>query len=495
MRIAAISVGLQGHGHNLAFAPNAIVTVAAAVQRVFGDKVQIRVFDEVLFGHDQLKELLSVFTPNVLFVSVPVTGYYYSALDIYNWAKEHAIPVLTGGYHFNIPDVDYHGNQVYPGVIARLATEREVFVCYADGESTAVGFVEHLFNPNHRKLASVPNLCYVEAGQLIVTPRQENTLGTQAYPNLPLESFDPRAYWGSLSKSDVHASGKDLIGNVPIGRTIVGAKIVEGCTYRRVRLSQGKEACSYCTLTSPCHASSGQSFWRITQEMYDYVESISWSGDQGVRCYQIGDDMGSDIPLIKSIWESRPPWANEVPLGHRVYAWHVLGEDQARMLYDIGVRWIYLGGDGKRGFTNEWSVRHPLVRTLENCRKHGLRASIGFVLGQRNQDWHDIEKWSKFSQRLAAEYGDSLIIVDGWVNVLAPGSPDWAVLCQYEPSFGNTDCPDLEKARMVFWQQCTKLCDHQNPEDIRRLLYEWVPQFENDMNRHPGVQRSFMLRP
>ncbi len=260
-------------------------------------------------------------------------------------------------------------------------------------------------------------------------------------------------------------------------------------------IKHGKEACSYCTLTSTYQASSGSNFWRITRDMLGYVESIPWTGDQGIRCYQIGDDMGSDLPLIKSIWESRPNWTSEVPLGHRVYAWHVLREDQARMLRDIGVRWIYIGGDGKEGFTNVWSASHPLRRTLENCRRFDLRVSVGFVLGRRGQSWYDIEKWHEFSRQMMAEYPDVLIIVDGWVNVIAPGSPDWTMLCEQEPSFAHTDCPNLEEARMVFWEKCTELCDHATPEEVRQRLYEWVPQFENDANRHPGTLRSFMLRP
>src|SRR5262249_41141736 len=161
------------------------------------------------------------------------------------------------------------------------------------------GFLENILDPTACPLSSVPNLCYKSGNELIVTPEQSLALGAQMYPSLPLEVFDPRVYWESLPRSDIHASGKDGISNVPVGRTVVGAKVVTGCTYRRGMLQHGKEACSYCTLTSLYEAASGPNFWRITEEMLAYVESIPWTGHRGIRCYQIGDDMGSDIPLLK----------------------------------------------------------------------------------------------------------------------------------------------------------------------------------------------------
>ena len=489
LRVAFVSVGLHGHGHNVSFAPNAIVTVAAAAWRELGGEVEGKVFDEVLLGHAKLLEELEAFDPQALLVGVPVTGYYPSAVRLARWAEGRGVPVLMGGYHFSIPGSG--------AGIPRLAAERRGFaVCYGDGEASATGFLRHVLRPGRPGLSKVPNLYYKDGDAVVKTQPSETPPGSAPYPALPLSWHDPRPYWRLLEGSHVQRSGRDAVDGVPVGRTLVGPKVVTGCTYRSARHKAGKEACGYCTLTSAYARASGQRFWELTREMYDYVESVPWDGDSGVRCYQIGDDMGSDLSLVREIWERRPSWKGDLPLGHRVYAWQVLGEDLARMLYEVGVRWVYVGADGKEGFTPDWSGRHPLVRTLENCRRHGLSASVGFVLGRRDQTWEDVGRWQAFCRRLTREFGDVLIITDGWVNVVAPGSPDWELLCGIDTSFADTDCPDLEAARETFFRRCTRLCaGGLTPTQVRERLYALAAEFENDRESHPVAVRSFMLEP
>lgn len=472
LKIAGVSVGLQGHGHNLSFAPNAMITIIATIVRRFGDDVSCKVFDEVLLGYYGMLKDIEEFSPNVLLISVPVSGYYKDAIRLCQWAKERNISVLMGGYHFEIPR------------IAEIsAKKRNVVVCYGDGEFTAIGFIDHIMDPEKTLLSDIPNLCFFDEKKVVRTKELKCNLGSQPYPSLPLKVFDPRKYWQTLGGADVHRSGHDLFDGISIGRTVVGPKVVTGCNYRSARLSVGKSSCSYCTLVKECASTTGERFWQLMSEMYNYIDSIPWDGDKGIRCYQIGDDMASNLRFIREIWESIPDWIKEVPLGQRAYAWYVWPK-LAKMLHDIGMRWLYIGADGKKGFTSNWSSRHPLIKTLQTCREHNLSVSLGFVLGQRGQSWKDIEQWKRFCHRVVSEFGDVLIITDGWVNVIAPGSPDWDLLCNIDPSFRETDCPDLELARVVFWKNFTDLGDI----DVRSKLYEMAKEFENDHH-----SRTFMI--
>jgi len=487
MRIAFASVGIPSFGHNVSFPPAAIAAIAASVYRHFGDSVSGRLFDEVLLGHEGVKKALERFRPEALLISVPVSGYYASAVKLAGWASARNIPVLLGGYHFTIP-----GSGT---MIPQKAAERlRVPICCGQGEETAVRFVERLFDPAI-SLRTIPNLCVwdEESGRTEQTRVRVIPLDCIPFPALPLSWHDPRAYWKDLRGGDVQESGKDtLFDGRNISRTIVGPRTAMGCRYRTARLRSGKSHCSYCTLTSNIETVRGERFWKLMRKMWDYVNAIEWTNSPATRCYQIGDAMASDAAFIRDVWQTRPAWQRDAPLAHRMYAWGITSPGLARMLRDINVRWIYIGADGKKGFTNEWSESHPLIRTLRTCRTHELYVSIGYVLGQRNQDWKDISAWTKFHQRIVREFEGILIVTHGFPLVVAPGSPDWETLLQSDPSFGITDEPDLEAARMAFWKTHTRLCGTGvSPETVRRKLYEMAWEFE--IGSHTRGQRTFML--
>lgn len=488
MKIAFISVGVFGHGHNVAFTPNAIITIAKAVQQRFLE-MQLKVFDQVLDGDgDDFELLLERFAPDALMVGVPVSGYYDKALRLYAWARNRNIPVLTGGFHFCVPDK----NGTVPGEIARIATEAEgVVVCCGDGESASIGWIAHLLDPEVYPLKIIPNICFSEEGRVAITSERHD-FSEHVLPRLSETTFDPRRYWKVLSSGDVQSNGHDCIDGNPVIRTAVAPRIVVGCTYREARLKVGKEACGYCTLSAGYQKLSPQFFWNSTMHLWNEANAYAWQGGSAMRIYQTGDDMASDISFIHSLWQTRPVWLGTIPLAHRMYARYVANEEHARMLYDIGVRWLYIGADGKKGFTSEWSEHHPLVRTLTYCQQVGITVSLGFVLGQYGQDWDEIELWRRFKNRIVERFAETLILVDGWVNVVAPGSPDWNKLCDLYPHFCYTDRPDLEEARLCFWRSCTQLCkDGLSPEQVREKLYAMVPEFEMQVSQ----SRHFMLRP
>ncbi len=495
MKIAAINVGLKGHGHNIALPPNGIMSVIGGIYYFLPEQMKrqitVEIFDQVILG-DQIFQELKIFQPHALLVSVQMSGYYSLALPIFIWAKNLSIPVLAGGQHFRVPNLN-HGEQIIPGTIAKIAAEkRKVLVCYGEGEETAAAFIEHLTDSKKRPLDLIPNICFHDQKKGLVITKQSNIpLGTLPYPTLPLSVIDPRDYWQKLSGNLIQTSGNDVINGTPISRTIVGPDCVRGCTYRRGRILSGKEPCRYCALTSKCAQVSGKRFWELTQQMLDYVQSITWDGPAGIRCSHAGDDMGSNLPFIKSIWKAKPEWAKNVPLGHRVYAWFV-SESLARMLYDIGTRWLYIGADGKHGWTPDWSNNHPLVRTLRNCRSVGLKTHVNFVLGQRNHTWELIEKWNKFRKRLKSEFGETIMATDGWVNVVVPGSLDWELMHQHFPSLTETDCPDLETIRLIFWKNFTGLCKKESPEKVKERLYKKSAEFED--NNNPVPQRNWMCK-
>lgn len=240
-------------------------------------------------------------------------------------------------------------------------------------------------------------------------------------------------------------------------------------------------------------------------QAFRYATSIPWTGAPAIRVYQTNDDMGSNRSFIKSVWENRPEWfletmKTDVKLGQRVYAWHVMSDDQAKILADIGVRWIYMGVDGKEGFTPHPSARHPLIQTLENCRRHGLVLNLGFVLGLYGQTWDSIYDWLRFRHWLVQHYADVIAYINGWVHVVAPGSPDWDRLSLVEPHLVESDLGDdsyfLEKARAMFFGKCTQLCSSGMTADrVRSRLYDLALEFEFERNKQSRIPHSFMLEP
>lgn len=498
LRIAAINIGLRGHGHNLAIPPSGIMAVASGIYHFLPEslrqEIEIKIFDQVLLG-DQLIQELEIFKPSALLVSVQMSGYYHLALPVFEWAKNLSIPVLAGGQHFRVPDIK-NGKQILPGVIARIAAEkRSVIICYGEGEKTAAVFIEHLFDKSRHPLNSMPNICYWNKTiGLTITKQTSIPIGSLNYPALSQSVIDLRDYWGKLALAGenlIKASGNDAIDGIPIGRTMFGPDAIRGCTYRKGRFLAGKENCRYCALTLECAQVSGKRFWELIRQMYDFVQSIPWDGPAGIRCSHSGDDMGSNFPFIKSIWKTKPEWAENIPLGHRVYAWFV-SESLARMLYDIGVRWLYIGADGKHEWTPNWSDNHPLVRTLKNCRNAGLKTHLGFVLGQREQSWDDIEQWSNFRKKLKTEFGDTIMATDGWVNVVVPGSLDWELMRQHSHKLTETDYPDLEAIRLIFWKNFTRLCENESPEKVKERLYAKSAEFENSPDSIP--KRNWMCK-
>jgi hypothetical protein len=79
---------------------------------------------------------------------------------------------------------------------------------------------------------------------------------------------------------------------------------------------------------------------------------------------------------------------------------------------------------------------------------------------------------------------------EGWVNVIAPGSPDWKFLAKMFPHLNQTDAPDLEEARALFWEHCTQLCAGGiSPDEVRNHLYT----LGEDFRKNRGVEHNFML--
>ncbi len=494
--VSCVSVGLREHGHNISFSPFAALTVIDAVRRELGESVQCHLFDMAILGIEEVIQRLEQVNTEVLLLSVPVSGYWPMGVRLCEWASNKNIPVLAGGYHFNI-----EGSPI-PRI---AAARRQSNVCYGDGKVTAPAFVNHLLDPERTPIKYVPNLYYWNGSQVEKTLPESMDLGTFPYPSPPLEVHDPRHYWRLLAQTPMHHSGMDTVDGSIVGRTLVGPEVLLGCTYRTSRLRSGKKACEYCTITSKFDAVSGSQFWESMRQAYEYAMSIPWTGAPAIRVYQTNDDMGSNKEFIKKVWNSRPGWfidamQSDAKIGQRVYAWNVMSNDQARMLRDIGVRWIYIGADGKSGFTPEPSDRHPLVQTLKNCRAYGLSINLGFVLGLENQTWDDLKKWLTFRHWLVKHYADVIAYVNGWVHVVAPGSPSWETLNQIDPQFSQTDCGDdprfMEKVRDSFFRNCTQLCvAGMTTEKVRTKLYDLALEFELDRGKISQVPHSFMLEP
>ncbi len=489
--VSCVSVGLREHGHNTSFSPAAALAVIESVRKSLEDQVECHLFDMAMLGLEETIDQLEVSQTQVLLLSVPVSGYWYFGVKLCDWARNKGVPVLAGGYHFNIEG----------SLIPRLATEkRQINVCYGDGHVTAPAFVRHLLDPQHFLLDAVPNLCFWRDGVVHTTAPVSRLLQNRVYPAPPLILHDPRPYWQLLSKTSLHQSGKDAVDGSLVGRTLVGPEVLQGCTYRAARKELG--ACEYCTITSLLGGVDGETFWQRMRELYDYALSIPWSGESAIRVYQTNDDMGSNTSFVRQIWQARPSWfldamQSSSKLGQRVYAWHVATDELASKLRDIGVRWIYIGADGKAGFTPHPTDHHPLVRTLENCRKYGLAVHLGFVLGLQGQSWEDIDQWLRFRHWLVKNYSDVISSMNGWVHVVAPGSPSWEILSQHDRSFVDSDCGDdmdfLERARASFFRNCTNLCANGvATEQVRSRLYELAAEFEMESGQSSKV-RSFML--
>lgn len=473
-RVAGIMVGLPGHGHSIAFAPAAIISIIDALVKHFGDSVTCRVFDEIRLGHQGTNEQVAEFDPDAVLISVPVSGYYASAVEFATyWANTRGRSVLLGGYHFNVPG---------SGIAIMAAKRLRLPVCIGEGRLAAIGFVEAL--QQNRSLASVPNIVYPnEQGGILKTATETLAVEQEPLSTPPLDVFDPRPYWGRVSEVDELSA-------LEIGRTVIGPNVVRGCTYRASRIAAGKTACNYCTLTGQTSAVDGSRFWRLMREMYDHVISLPWEGAPGIMCYHVGDDMGSNMKLIRDIEATMPEWAklDDCLLRHRMYAWHVSTPEHAQMLRRIGVRWVYIGADGKQGFTHDWSDSNPLVRSLRNCRTERLAVRISYVLGQPGQSWADIDAWQRFNDRIRQEFRETSLVTQGWVNIVAPGSPNWEALCRRHPFFRQSDFIDLDAAQTLFVRDFTGLCGDRDPHSVLRELYARGETF--DSNKHSPFVRG-----
>jgi hypothetical protein len=263
-----------------------------------------------------------------------------------------------------------------------------------------------------------------------------------------LEIFDPRPYW------DEAGDGY---------RKIVGPRISVGCLYKT------KSKCSYCSWSSKYRIGSTQSFWNATEAQINWALSIPWTGKKEVRAYQIGADLGSDNKFIKQLWSCRPSWSSSV-IRHRIYS-HAVSDETASKLYDIGMRYIFIGADGKPGYSYEWNS--PLVTNLETCRKHGLIVGVGFVIGKRGENWQDLNKWKSFRDRLVKEFKGTIVACYGWINLVMPGSADWETMTCDFPEIKNSDYQDLLELREKFLYKYTFLKSSNIVEKLEKTAKEF----------------------
>jgi len=458
MKIAAFNVAAYDHGHNMSFPPVAIVAIADSVLNHFSD-AEVKIFDTSIKHLDDCLCEANVFAPDIVLVSVMISGYYDQAIQIFDWANSHDIPILAGGNHFC-------GVNMIPEFAVK---NRGISVCLGDGENTVVEYLDAIING--KPLDQVSNLCFFDGRGIKQTCRREISLTDKKYPTVPISVFDPRQYWQKGEYGGING--------VKIGKTVILPSLTKGCLYRYGKVAQGGHGCRYCSLGYCGYTKvSPEVFWDRARQSYGYVEQIPWHGNKGLLWYLTGDSFATDFGYMKELRKSMPEWYLDAPAGFRSYAFAVSCDEHAKILSELRINRLYIGADGKDGYTSVWSDSHPIVKTLRHCQKYDIHCHLGFVLGQYGQSFASINRWLDFRSKLVSEFGN-LIQTNGWVNIITPGSLDWSSVCGVDPSLARTDNPDLVKARMVFIREFTLFSSRLSAETVVEKLYKLAEEFDS----------------
>ena len=340
---------------------------------------------------DELARAVRHAAPDVVGINSPFYTQMPPALEAARLVRRLApdAPVIVGGAPVTVRPEDY------------LAEPAVTVAAVGESEETAPVLLAALERGGD--LSAVPGIAWRRDGAVVVNPRGGFIEDLDALPPPAYHLLDLGAYLRTASKD---AAGRWRWAD----RRILEILTSRGCPFR----------CTFCTV----HALMGRKYrWQSAERVLEHVRFIAT--ELGIRhLHFIDDNLAQNTPrflrIIDGLVEmkrSGVPITWETPMGMRTDKLTPEVLTQAR---DAGCKSIFLTVESGSQRVLDEVIRKTLrletvVRAAEACKRLGLKARAGFIMGLPGETLDDMQMTVDFARRLKRRYG-----VRGHLSIATP---------------------------------------------------------------------------
>lgn len=476
-------------GNYAAFPAIGVVSLGTRLQQDY-PALEVRVVDGGVRTTDYIKGKIDEIQPSIVGISV-LTPTYSEGLELARYAKEHyGSTVVLGNDHASFFPELILQNRAYVDYVVR-AEIGEIPLSYIVGKERE-GKVQYQT---------------IERGEEEVYFRTSAGIQKVAFPKLLL----PQVYGNPEDIPNLELIADDIVVakasyNEKYGhlhqseRTPVVVNNVRGC-------GNGEKRCTYCSIYDlSLNVGNPKFFWK-TVERYNKKYGINFF-------FEVCDSFLTFQRYVKQLVETMPFDPKQRDIEFEVYARAndvVNVPDAVSWLRMLNVTRVNLGLDSgdnnmlrflRKNNVDKGKVFSPSQINYEAVRRlagAGITIHASFPLGSLGETPQSLENTIRFIERIAGDFGRTIVTLEASELVPLPYSPAWDMLLSRENSvfdFNGGIEATLEEAGIRLdervKQELREKYGNQDLLDVSSTAQDWVRYFThinwNDIER--GKERA-----
>jgi radical SAM superfamily enzyme YgiQ (UPF0313 family) len=465
-----------------------ILTLASAVKQV--DNIQPVYLDGTVCPFSVILDFISSHKHDIIAICLSaLTSNYIAGLRIFEHARKEnpRIVHIVGNDHFTALSTLCMQNQ--PDLID----------CGIVGDAVVGGLgaiIAQIEREGCCKPVSVPGLVFREGTQVVHIPQKPEPLFTNIDYDLIDQVFDHSAHYAK-SDEKVHQSRTKarVVSNAPRSLNV---EVARGCIKFK-----DDDACSFCSIQ---HGGMWKNEVRNGVEAWEIIRCAYQAGYQDL--YFTADELPLTFPkLLLDMKANLPAWFTNLPLQDRpilegyARADGLAVEKNARLLYDLGFRFIWVGVEAG-SIQSLKALNKPLRensavhlsrlyqanrQALRQAHTIGLKVEVGYVLGHLGMTRELLSETVELFRSLVIEHHETIACVDVNVLIPEPGSTDYA--CLLDPNLAEKKAVELglEIASRPVRQEIAETWKRQD-EMLFDIANDYVRAFMPDLTMADLVQ-------
>ena len=400
---------------------------------------------------EDIKKVISDFSPDVVAISVLFSNLIESAHNIARLAKEvnKKIKVILGGNHISNAVIDYEiglkdKNSNLPTKIMDLEDKNVDIAMIGEGDFTMVRLIDGIINKNDQEVDKIPGLVRSigEKKYLINHPERIKDIANLPTPARHLVNMEGYFKIGAFHSAKSRS------------KRVLSVMCSRGCP----------EKCTFCTTPQMW----GQKVrWRPIEKIISEIKN-------GIKDFDIGEIQFEDdsltankkklIELCSELEKIGLPWCT--PNGVKVNYHLATQPDLFRAMKDSGCYQLTLACEsGVQRVLDDIIYKNLKVDTIkpaiENAKKAGLLVHTFWILGYPGETYEEIQSTVNFALSSGADSFSFAILSP------LPGTPIYRKVLKENLWWNNRSLED-----MLFRSSLVKVDGFKGPEEFEKFVSE-----------------------